>query len=125
MIAQSSEYSAALTDYVQAQSVKALLNYGATPEEVGALEEIAIAFQQEVARYVWFGIEPGRLVRSALRNDLKDIMANATSRSLPSIQTLVVYLTKNLPTRALGSEHAIKAWVEQGGIVGLQMRARA
>lgn len=83
------------------------------------------AYRMPILRYALFGIEPGVFLRYVLENNLIGALRARDMHDLRELSALVKFVADDLPVNSRGTHHAVKGWIAEGGIVGLQMRARA
>lgn len=73
-----------------------------------------------LAMYVVEGIQPGGFLSAVLANDLFEAVARADGSNRKILPEWVRAVFNVVPTRAWGSRDAVQAWVEQGGLAGLE-----
>lgn len=73
-----------------------------------------------IRRYYLFGISPGSFLRSLLENKLSETFGRADMLNLVNLQYWVKWLQNDFDLNAWGSEDAVRWWIEQGGLKGIQ-----
>ena len=72
-------------------------------------------------RYVEQGIRPGDFLNAVLCNDLKAAFSRADDINTTAMRDWVMWMYNDVPSPCQGSPEAVKAWVERGGLDGLDV----
>ena len=79
--------------------------------------------QEDLDRYIEYGIMPGHFLQAVIRNDLFDAMARADDTHAEALKDIVTYLVNEAPIGCLGSRDALLDWVHDGGRQGQKIMA--
>ena len=79
--------------------------------------------QGAVYRYVMQGIEPGSFLSAVLENDLKGAFGRADYTNKGRIEDYLRFFYSHVPAIAWGSPAIVWAWIERGGMKGMEGRA--
>lgn len=74
--------------------------------------------QDGITRYVMHGHRVGDFLTSLLENNLSRACANADAQNQEMLVSWVKFLWNYVPAGAWGDPKKVKAWQEQGGIIG-------
>lgn len=74
--------------------------------------------QEGAINYILHGYQPGSFLNAVLRNDLIDAAGRADGQNMYALYEWAVFVYNAVPMPARGSQEAIQAWVEQGGLNG-------
>ena len=70
--------------------------------------------------YIQLGLNPGDFLTAVIINDLKGAVQAADEINIGNIPAYVNYLYNHAPVGCWGSVQHYEAWVEDGGLIGLQ-----
>lgn len=95
--------------------VSQLVQFGWHPADIGDLiHHVPEEWRLELARYIVFRVQPGRVLTAILRNNLLDVMlfvgGDAASISLEKVRQTVLYISRTCPAGSFGSDEAVKEW---------------
>jgi hypothetical protein len=70
-----------------------------------------------IARYILYGIQPGRFLEGLLSNDLRGAATDSTPASFAAIPGILNFLYWNVPMDCYGTPERFNAWMKRGGLL--------
>lgn len=123
MITENPEYQKRLSEfYAHTDAMDAIKAAFGTTSAVDFLS-VPDHLRKGMALYYYFGVQPGSFLTAALQNDgwRMVLKADQTDHLIPVVR----FICNNLPSHAVGSEHALKGWMNEGGAVGREIAREA
>jgi hypothetical protein len=79
--------------------------------------EVPEHLRDGIARFVLFGVPPGRFLEALLTNDLRRAATDSTPMSFASIPNTLSFLHWNVPMECHGTPARYEAWIKRGGLM--------
>ncbi len=75
--------------------------------------------------YVFNGIPPGGFMTAVLCNDFMDACRRADIENQRRLFCYAMFFANYMPVESYGSDEAVKAWIDSGGIEGQRRELQA
>ena len=73
-----------------------------------------------LAGYIAEGYPVGSYLEALLSNDLRGVFTRGDDSSLAGLHSTVMFLYNDAPSACWGSAEKMQAWLERGGVAGLE-----
>ncbi len=73
-----------------------------------------------VQQYIEQGVPPGSFLLALFCNDLKESFRCADETNTAAMGDWVIFMVHEMPSNSQGSKARFEAWIEQGGLRGIQ-----
>ena len=88
------------------------------PHHAEDIQRIPEHLRGQVARYVFFGVQPTRYLTAVIQNDLFRTMQIGDTAGVLATKQIVEYFANCVPSAASGSPEAMQAWEDSNGLWG-------
>jgi len=85
------------------------------------LEQIPENTLETIERYVQRGIHTGDFLQAVISNNLREAIGRADHGNLWALKQIVQVFHNYCPGECWGSFNAYKAWIDRGGLQGIQI----